>query len=65
MADKGEKGIWQRRFWEHAIRDQADFNRHFDYIHYNPVKHGLVSTPLEWEHGSFSEATEKGIYTPD
>lgn len=45
MVDKQEAGIWQRRFWEHAIRDQEDFNRHCDYIHYNPVKHGLVRSP--------------------
>lgn len=47
MRKKKEKGIWQRRFWEHAIRDQKDFNRYCDYIHYNPVKHGLVNSPLQ------------------
>jgi putative transposase len=43
---KREKGIWQRRYWEHAIRDDADLERHVDYIHYNPVKHGLVTRLL-------------------
>ncbi len=62
---KKEKGIWQRRFWEHTIRDQPDFNRHCDYIHYNPVKHGLVNTPLEWKHSSFRKFVEKGFYKQD
>lgn len=47
LSDKGEKGVWQRRFWEHLVRDQDDFNRCCDYIHYNPVKHGLVKFPSE------------------
>ncbi|MBI2850077.1 MAG: transposase [Chloroflexi bacterium] len=59
---KGEKGIWQRRFWEHQIRDQEDFNRHCDYIHYNPVKHGLVNAPSDWKHSSFGRFVEKGWY---
>jgi putative transposase len=45
---KGERGIWQRRFWEHLIRDERDFERHVDYIHYNPVKHGFVGRPMDW-----------------
>ena len=65
MRRKKEKGIWQRRFWEHAIRDQSDFNRHCDYIHYNPVKHGLVNSPLEWEYSSFRKFVEKGLYCQD
>ena len=65
MRRKKEKGIWQRRFWEHAIRDQTDFNRHCDYIHYNPVKHGLVNSPLEWEYSSFRKFVEKGLYCQD
>jgi len=65
MRRKKEKGIWQRRFWEHVIRDQADFNRHCDYIHYNPVKHGLVHSPLEWKHSSFKKFVEKGLYSQD
>ena len=50
---KGERGIWQRRYWEHLIRDDADFSRHVDYIHINPVKHGLVSRVADWPHSSF------------
>jgi putative transposase len=49
---KGERGIWQRRFWEHLIRDDNDFERHVDYIHYNPVKHGLVKRPVDWSFSS-------------
>ena len=52
---KGEQAVWQRRFWEHGIRDDADFNRHFDYIHFNPVKHGLVAAPKDWSHSTFQE----------
>jgi putative transposase len=49
---KGERGIWQRRFWEHLIRDDNDFERHVDYIHYNPVKHGFVKRPVDWPFSS-------------
>jgi putative transposase len=63
MHRKGERGVWQRRFWEHQIRDQEDFNRHCDYIHYNPVKHGLVNLPMEWKHSSFRRFVEKGLYS--
>jgi putative transposase len=62
MLKKHEKGIWQRRFWEHAIRDEEDFDRHCDYIHYNPVKHGYVSSPIEWKYSSFKSLVEKGFY---
>lgn len=62
---KREKGIWQRRFWEHAIRDEEDWRRHMDYIHYNPVKHGYVSSPGKWPYGSFSRAVHEGMYEPD
>ena len=48
-----ETGIWQRRFWEHAIRDDTDFERHVDYIHFNPVKHGYVTRVGDWPYGSF------------
>ena len=50
---KREKGIWQRRYWEHAIRDEADLSRHIDYIHFNPVKHRLVSRACDWPYSSF------------
>jgi putative transposase len=65
MCRKNEKGIWQRRFWEHAVRDQADFNRLCDYIHYNPVKHGFSSSPLEWKYSSFRKQVETGQYPKD
>ena len=64
-AKRGERGIWQRRFWEHLIRDQEDFNRHVDYIHWNPVKHGWVSRVADWPHSSFHEYLRQGIYTED
>lgn len=47
---RGEKGIWQRRFWEHAIRDEIDFQRHVEYCWWNPMKHGLVTAPEDWEY---------------
>ena len=59
---KQEKAVWQRRFWEHQIRDENDFIRHVEYIHYNPVKHDLVSAPLEWEYSSFGRYVEADVY---
>ena len=50
---KGEQAVWQRRFWEHTIRDDADFAAHLNYIHLNPVHHGLASAPRDWPHSSF------------
>ncbi|MEJ2676445.1 MAG: hypothetical protein P8011_14880, partial [Acidihalobacter sp.] len=50
---KGERGIWQRRFWDHLIRDEADLQRHVDYTHYNPVKHGHVRRVADWPYSSF------------
>ncbi|MPZ55037.1 MAG: transposase [Rhizobiales bacterium] len=55
-----EKGIWQRRYWEHAIRDDADLERHVDYIHFNPVKHGLVTRAGDWPHSSFHRDVARG-----
>ncbi|MDZ7754721.1 MAG: transposase [Gammaproteobacteria bacterium] len=57
--------IWQRRFWEHAIRDESDWRNHLDYIHYNPVHHGYVRSPADWPYGSFHRAVEAGWYAPD
>jgi putative transposase len=57
-----ERGIWQRRYWEHTIRDEDDLERHFDYIHYNPVKHGLVTRPIDWQWSSFHRCVREGIY---
>ncbi len=59
---RNEKQIWQRRFWEHVIRDERDWHNHIDYIHYNPVKHGYVTRPDIWKYSSFSHALNKGWY---
>jgi putative transposase len=59
---KKEQAIWQPRFWEHFIRDEKDFISHVEYIHYNPVKHGLVQAPKDWKYSSFHRYAEKGIY---
>jgi putative transposase len=64
-ATRREKGIWQRRFWEHAIRDDADLERHVDYIHFNPVKHGHVSRVADWPHNSFHRFVERGLLERD
>ncbi len=58
----GERGIWQPRYWEHVIRDETDFDRHFDYIHYNPVKHGYATSPAGWPHSSFHRWVGLGVY---
>jgi putative transposase len=60
-----ERGVWQRRFWEHLIEDEHDFERHFDYIHYNAVKHREVNCPKDWPHSSFHRWAAKGVYEPD
>jgi len=62
---KNERGIWQRRFWEHLIRDEDDFARHMDYLHYNPVKHGWVSQVADWPYSSFHRFVRSGVYPPD
>ena len=64
VSRKKRKGqlIWQNRFWEHVIRDDDDFARHVDYIHYNPVKHGLVRSPKDWEYSSFKRYVQAGMY---
>lgn len=59
---KGERGIWQRRYWEHVIRDERDFARHFDYIHYNPVKHGYAKRVADWPHSTFHREVKRGTY---
>ncbi len=62
VTQRGEKKVWQRRFWEHLIRDEKDWQRHMDYIHYNPVKHGFVKSPIDWPHSSFKTAVKQGYY---
>jgi putative transposase len=59
------RSLWQRRFWEHTIRDDADFSQHVDYIHYNPTKHGLVPSPLDWPYSSLHRFIRQGIVAPD
>jgi putative transposase len=61
---RGERGIWQRRFWEHTIRDEMDYAAHVDYVHINPVKHGLVACVRDWPHSSFHRCVAHGIYSP-
>jgi putative transposase len=61
----GERSLWQRRYWEHQIRDDDDFERHVDYIHYNPVKHGLVQRAVDWPHSSFHRYVRQGIIGAD
>ncbi|WP_396642231.1 REP-associated tyrosine transposase [Methylomonas sp. 2B] len=58
---KQERGIWQRRFWEHRIRNEDDFVKHVDYIHYNPVKHGYVRCVADWRYSSFHDFVKRGI----
>jgi putative transposase len=60
-----EHTVWQRRFWEHLIRDEDDLRRHADYIHYNPVKHGYVSRPDAWPHSTLARFVQRGWYGPD
>ncbi|MCU7892883.1 MAG: transposase [Candidatus Thiodiazotropha sp. (ex Ustalcina ferruginea)] len=62
---KGEVSFWQRRFWEHLIRDETDFRHHMDYLHYNPAKHGLVKYVVDWPWSSFHRLVREGIYPVD
>lgn len=60
--ERGELDVWQRRFWEHTIEDEDDLERHADYIHYNPRKHGLVKRPMDWPYSSFRKFVRLGSY---
>ncbi|MGH8274956.1 MAG: REP-associated tyrosine transposase [Terriglobia bacterium] len=62
---RGERGIWQRRYWEHLIRDEPDYARHVDYIHWNPVKHGWVSRVQDWPYSSFHAYVRRGVVPVD
>ena len=62
---RGERGIWQRRFWEHLIRDAADFSTHMDYLHFNPVKHGLIARVADWPYSTFHRCVAAGMYPAD
>jgi putative transposase len=63
--EKGEYDLWQRRYWEHTIRDEADLRRHVDYVHFNPVKHGWVKYVHQWPHSTFHRYVQSGIYPRD
>ncbi|HAU1297082.1 TPA: transposase [Legionella pneumophila] len=62
---KRERGIWQRRFWEHLIRDELDLEHHVNYIHFNPVKHGYVQKASDWKYSSIHRSIQKGIISSD
>ena len=59
---RGERGIWQRRFWEHLIRDEGDYLAHMDYVHINPLKHGLVQRVADWPYSTFHSLVTQGVY---
>ena len=61
-ARRSERGLWQRRYWEHVIRNEKDYQRHMDYIHYNPVKHGYVDDPRDWPFSSLRLLIARGVY---
>ncbi len=62
---KNERGIWQLRYWEHAIHNDKDYAAHVDYVHINPLKHGLVKQVADWSHSSFHKLVEAGVYPAD
>ncbi|UTA52740.1 transposase [Lysobacter soli] len=62
---RGERDIWQRRYWEHLIRDEADYRAHMDYVHINPLKHGLVQRVADWPYSTFHRLVAAGLYPPD
>src|SRR5699024_2778301 len=61
-AERGERGIWQRRFYERLIRNEEDYFAHIRYIHYNPTKHGLVKRPVDWQYSTIHQYIENGVY---
>jgi putative transposase len=62
---RGERGIWQRRFWEHLIRDEADYARHIEYCYINPLKHQLVARVCDWPYSSFHRDVRADLFPPD
>ncbi len=62
---RGERGLWQKRYWEHTIRDDGDYARHVDYVHFNPVKHGLAANAADWRYSTFRRCVTLGMYPPD
>jgi putative transposase len=61
-VSKSERTIWQRRYWEHVICGDNDFTTHVEYIHFNPVKHGLARRPRDWPHSTFHDWVRRGLY---
>ncbi|MBI4693246.1 MAG: transposase [Gammaproteobacteria bacterium] len=61
-SSRRERGIWQRRFWARALTNQVDFNRHMDYVHWNPVKHGHAVRPVDWPYSSLGRLVDAGVY---
>jgi putative transposase len=61
-AARGERTVWQRRYWDHLVRSDRDFSAHVEYIHFNPVRHGLVSAPRDWPHSTFLAWVARGSY---
>lgn len=62
---RGERAIWQRRYWEHLIKNEADYLAHIDYVHINPVKHGIVNHVKDWPYSTFHNLVDQGIYPAD
>ena len=62
---RGEQTVWQHRYWEHLVRNDRDLGAHVEYIHFNPVRHGLVSAPRDWPHSTFSDWVARGLYDAD
>lgn len=62
-GNRGELGIWQQRYWEHLIRDESDYNSHMNYVHFNPVKHGLVTKVADWPYSTFHKWSTRGKYS--
>lgn len=62
---RGERSIWQRRYWEHLIRSEEDYRAHMDYVHINPMKHGLVRRVSDWPYSTFHRLAEEGVYSED
>jgi putative transposase len=65
MIRRGDRGVWQSRFWEHTIRDERNYAVHMDYTHFNPVKHGFADHPAAWPYSSFRRCVARGIYPAD
>jgi putative transposase len=65
LVRKRESGIWQRRYWEHTVRDEQDYGAHMDYIHFNPVKHGLAAHAADWPFSSLARCVRLGMYASD